>query len=90
MLTIRKIGEDGTECVREVQSVVKAPGDGKNLPFVLIVYDANGKSDQIEEGDVFVMNDNGKTIADYHMHFLRQTKFNEEWARAQVTGTVPN
>lgn len=72
MLTVKVIHSGGNEFIKEVSSVwvdVKWE-NGKPVSKNVYFYEAKGMllGDRIEEGDIFVMNENGKTIADYHLH----------------------
>jgi len=73
MLTIRIIGTDGNESVIEARSVfMNNWKQSKTMPQ-LVYYFVPGESTarDVREGDVYVMNENGKTIADYHLRPLK-------------------
>ena len=67
MLTVKVRLPNGNEYIKEVASVWMDVND--NIKHVYF-YQPLGMplGDRIEEGDIFVMNENGKTIADYHLH----------------------
>lgn len=69
MLTVRVIGADGNEMVKEVTSVFMRPSEQSKLIHQSVYFfRPNGDlAETIEDGDVYVMNDAGKTIADYHI-----------------------
>ena len=67
MLTIKIIGDDGTEFVKsEVKTVCFNPPTEQRGASLFIWY-----KEQIPEtifsGKIYVMNENGKTVADYEM-----------------------
>jgi hypothetical protein len=54
--------------VREVESILVYP-QGINLAGQRsVTWFAPGISETIIEGDVYLMNENGKTVADYHLY----------------------
>jgi len=63
MLTIRVIYEDGREELREVESVYKLYGNTPNTSYVQCV--TPNTSFDYTSGNLYVMNNNGKTIASY-------------------------
>lgn len=65
MLTI-KIVYDGSETIKEVESVALRSSLDVS-PSVTFTEKGNAGFVSIWEGDIYVMNDNGKTIADYHL-----------------------
>jgi len=69
MFTARIIYPNGVERVIEVDSVIKeiTPSEDTNDYIVTIRLDSRGNSEIVTEGDVFVMNDNGKTVASYFL-----------------------
>lgn len=69
MLTVKVILPNGNQFIKEVSSVWMDKST-KESPAKVFYYEAKGMplGDQIEEGDIYVMNENGKTIADYHLH----------------------
>ena len=69
MLTVKVVMPNGSQFVKEVSSVWMDVST-KDHPARVYYYEAKGMpiGDQIQDGDVFVMNENGKTIADYHLH----------------------
>lgn len=66
MLTIKIIDQDGIQLVKEVKSVILRPGketeDGRNC---LTYFETDLYHKDVFWGDVYVMNDNGKTVANY-------------------------
>ena len=85
MLTIRVIEPNGLETIREVKSTQLRPaiesptgspcltyfmygGDGSNWPNTVDVYD----------GTIYIMNENGNTIASYFLGNLPRTPAMEE------------
>jgi hypothetical protein len=69
MLTVKVIGRDGNESVTEVLNVFMNTWEHSRLQPQLVYYFVPGESTarDVREGDVYVMNENGKTIADYHL-----------------------
>jgi len=67
MLTVKVILPNGDQYIKEVSSVWMDKST-KDYPARVKFYEKNLFGDQIEEGDIYVMNENGKTIADYHLH----------------------
>lgn len=69
MLTVKVIGTDGNESVVEALSVFMNTREELKLQPSLVYYFVPGESTarEVREGDVYVMNENGKTIADYHL-----------------------
>jgi hypothetical protein len=67
MLTVKVILPNGDQYIKEVSSVWMDKST-KDHPARVKFYERTLCGDQIEEGDVYVMNENGKTIADYHLH----------------------
>jgi hypothetical protein len=66
MLTVKVILEDNTEFVKEAISVIVQPlSDGGRR---VDVFREDNITEYIDSGDVYVMNSNGKTIGDYHLH----------------------
>ena len=71
MLTVKVRLPDGSEYVKEVSSVWFNVSKTDEPKYSVCYYEAKGMplGDRIEEGDIFVMNENGKTIANYHLHY---------------------
>ena len=69
MFTVKIIGLDGTEWVKQTETVVY---ENLEIPQV-ICFGVSGSvpTNTIKEGDVYVMNENGKTVADYHLHPIK-------------------
>lgn len=68
MLTMRYIEEDGHEVVKEVESVMRVPAKESVTKSAYLVYwniDDKGSPVEIYDGTVYVMNEMGKTIANY-------------------------
>lgn len=67
MLTIKIVGNDGTEWVKsEVKSVWFNPPTEQRGPSLFIWYKEQN-AETIFSGKIYVMNENGKTVADYEM-----------------------
>jgi len=73
MLTVKVIGTDGNESVLEATSVFMNNWEQSSVMPQLVYYFVPGESTarDVRQGDVYVMNENGKTIADYHLHPLK-------------------
>lgn len=70
MLTIRVIREDGGEFVDEAKYVVcDLVGKGSSKRSVINYY-KDDASPNLAVGTVFVMNENGKTVAKYIGHYI--------------------
>jgi hypothetical protein len=65
MFTI-KIIDNGIEIVKEVREIIKRPAretlTGRNC---VTYYENNLDATDVYSGDIYLMNDNGKTIANY-------------------------
>lgn len=67
-LTIRIIHGDGTELIKSVSSVMLMPDNEHVSKRVVYFEDTENKECvDVYNADVFVMNENGKTVADYHL-----------------------
>jgi hypothetical protein len=74
MLTIKIVRNRGTpeyrEFVQEIRSVALNPeSESQSGHPSVSFFDALGVCVDIFEGDVYVMNENGKTIADYNLNY---------------------
>lgn len=67
MLTVRLIDPSGYEIVKEVRSVIYTPGVNVGPAHVTIFNVNPANTEDINSGTVYVMNDNGKTVADYFL-----------------------
>ena len=72
MLTIRLVAPNGVERVKSVHSVMFVPTNKNTDGTDVVNYFIEGDGDLreavcVRNGDVYVMNDNGKTVADYHL-----------------------
>jgi len=66
MLTMRYIESDGKEMVKEVEAVGRFPASESITNSDYLVYwNTDGQGCEIHDGTVYVMNENGKTIANY-------------------------
>lgn len=68
MLTVRLIAPDGHERLKEMKYVHYDPLP--DTPRVFLFPNEDGLNDfaeTINEGDVYIMNSNGKTVAVYHL-----------------------
>jgi hypothetical protein len=68
MLTAKVRMPDGSEFVKEVSSVEYNPTERMGFRGIILLGSKESDETKIFEGDVFVMNESGKTIADYHLH----------------------
>ena len=69
MLTVKIIKLNGDELLYEATSVGMIAKEQSRLQNKLVFFNhPTEASIYVEEGDVYVMNDHGKTIADYHIH----------------------
>jgi hypothetical protein len=77
MMTIKAINSDGTELLRcDVKSVMYEPPifETKKNPLLFVWYgDKNEVAETIRGTDVFIMNENGKTVGNYDV----RTRFPE-------------
>jgi hypothetical protein len=70
MLTVKIIRPDGTEWVEEAKSVCSNTAEQSATHNPSVTYFTNDKEMRcidIYEGTIYVMNENGKTIADYYL-----------------------
>ena len=67
MFTIRIKDASGHEWVKEATSVSFRPSDTDGESCWVTCFYADEAPEDIDEGDVYVMNENGKTVADYHL-----------------------
>jgi len=69
MLTIKIINGNGFEEVHEVKDVFMVPSEHAKMITGYVYYFVPGESTarNVTDGDVYVMNEHGKTIADYHL-----------------------
>lgn len=71
MLTVKIVSLNGHEIVREAECVVLYPSnesnDGTSHLMVFKSLNADQGDEDIIQGHVYVMNENGKTIANYHL-----------------------
>lgn len=68
MLTMRYIEEDGHEIVKEIESIMRVPAKESVTKSAHLIYwnvEDKGQAIEIYDGTVYVMNENGKTIANY-------------------------
>jgi len=66
MLTMRYIEKDGKELVKEIKSLMRCPASESITDSDFLIYwNTDGEGVEIHDGTVYVMNENGKTIADY-------------------------
>jgi hypothetical protein len=72
MLTAKVRFPDGSEVVKEVSSVEYNPTEIMGFRGIMLFGTKEGQTTSIFEGDVYVMNENGKTIADYHLHIPKK------------------
>lgn len=74
MLTIKIVEPSGEEDVLEVTHIArrKCSDTPAGLPAITYWLPNDGGSVNLFEGDVYVMNENGKTIAVFHLHLLRE------------------
>lgn len=75
MFTIRIMFESGLEVIHQATNVQSRPGT-ETLSGVQCVtwFEGNQGHDLYDEVDVYVMNENGKTVADYHLHYPQEIK----------------
>jgi hypothetical protein len=69
MLTMLLINKDGSELVKEIDSVMKRPAkesasNASCLTYFEKRHDGNQAVD-VFDGTMFIMNENGKTVANY-------------------------
>ena len=69
MLTIKVISKDGKECIEEVKSVMFNPATEQRSATMFVWYeDKEDLPYTLYEGTVYVMNENGSTIAKYDIY----------------------
>ncbi len=65
---MRYIEEDGHEIVKEIESAMRVPARESVTKSAFLTYwnkESDGHPVEIYDGTVYVMNENGKTIANY-------------------------
>jgi hypothetical protein len=70
MLTVRIIYPDGMESIKEVRTVMVNPPKQSPTGAAMVTFwrpDKDSEPEDVLEGDVYVMNENGKTIASYNI-----------------------
>jgi hypothetical protein len=68
MFTIKVIEEDGHEFVKsEVRTVAFNPPEGEREASLFVWY-KDEPAETFLSGKIYVMNENGKTVADYHIY----------------------
>lgn len=67
MLTIKIIRPDNSEWIEEASSVSLEPSDIVSNSIRGVTYFKNDRSFFVTSGHVYVMNENGKTIASYEI-----------------------
>lgn len=74
MLTIKVIGDDGSEFIKsDVRTVsFNPPVMESGRDASLFVWYKDEPAETFFSGKVYVMNENGKTVADYHLYRLPQ------------------
>lgn len=68
MLTMLHIEPDGTESVKEIKGFMKKPAKDSITNSDYLIYWCPNNDEygvEIHDGRVFIMNENGKTIANY-------------------------
>jgi hypothetical protein len=66
MLTVKLIDENGIETVREIKSVIYKPARETDVGKSCVTYFTEEfPPADVFWGDVYIMNTNGKTVADY-------------------------
>jgi len=80
MLTIKIVGSDGNEAVHEAIEVFMIPASHHKMQNGYVYYFVPGESTarDVIDGDVYVMNDYGKTIADYHIRLPKDELVKED------------
>ncbi len=77
MLTVRHIEESGAEDVLETEHVTFCPKQPEMTRECVFVETKNGSSREINTGQVFVMNENGKTVAIYRFSDIAEVPTNK-------------
>lgn len=72
MFTIRHIELDNHQCLQQVKTVYLIPGEHGGQERVVLYHGDGSEPDEISNGTVYVMNDNGKTVAVYNFVDVRQ------------------
>jgi hypothetical protein len=81
MFTLRVIEPSGIETVKEVKGVMLRPGIETITGSPCLTYWPAGDNSipvDVCEGDAYLMNDNGKTVADYCLGHIQRTPAVEE------------
>lgn len=77
MLTIKHVESQGHETIHQARTVSYQPKDANGAlgtPEIVFGFDSPGMDGGLQFGDgtVYVMNDNGKTIATYRLPFAEK------------------
>lgn len=67
MFTIKHVESNGAESIRQTPWVSKNFSESGAEQIYCPALDRVGETDTFCNGDVYVMNDNGKTVAVYHL-----------------------
>ncbi len=70
MMTIRHVAPSEHEVVIQTRRVELYPKSTSSEGVPSVFYERDdGSTDEITQGTVYVMNDNGKTVAVYHLRY---------------------
>lgn len=72
MFTIRHIERDNHQCLWQAKIVYLTPGERGEQERVVFYQEGESDPNEIKTGMVYVMNDNGKTVAFYNLEDVRQ------------------
>ena len=74
MFTIKIVDPHGAEYIKQVKEVLYMPPE-KEKEWRVMYRDPNNGDVfyEVDEGDIYVMNDNGKTVAAYHLRSEAET-----------------
>ena len=71
MFTVRHEALDGYCSIFQAEKVMTKPSEMKgNVYPSQVLYEKDGIVSAIDSGDVYVMNESGKTVADFHLENL--------------------
>lgn len=73
MLTVKIICSDGLELVKETKTaMLRPPSHSQRGSKYFSYFDEEGNSIDVFDGDVYVMNEHGKTVANYCLGHPKQ------------------
>ena len=84
MFTIKLITSYGIELIQSSKYTMLRPGveSQSGFPCLTFCSEMTGQTEDIFEGDIYIMNESGRTVADYHLG-----KIERPWVAGKNVGT---